>query len=238
MSTLIVNDIVIDVVRKDIKNIHLSVHPPTGRVRIAIPRRVGDDVLRLFAISKLPWIKKQVAKFEGQERQPAREYVSGESHYYRGDRFLLNVIYQNGRPKIIVRNKKYIDLIVREGSDLAQRERVMTEWYRRELKAMLPPLIEKWESAIGVHADEWGIKQMKTRWGTCNTQKRRIWLNLELAKKPEHCLEYVIVHELVHLLERRHNDHFVALVSKYMPNWRSYKDELNRFPLSHPDWGY
>lgn len=236
MPQITVHDIVIDIVRKDIKNIHLSVHPPTGRVRIATPRRVSDKALRLFAISKLPWIKKHIAKFESQERQPAREYVSGESHYYRGDRYLLNVIYQKGRPRVVARNKKYIDLYVREGSDTAQRERVMVEWYRRELKAMLPPLIEKWQAIIGVQPDEWGVKQMKTRWGSCNAPAKRIWLNLELAKKPEHCLEYVIVHELVHLLERRHNDRFISLVSKYMPNWRSYKDELNRFPLSHPDW--
>lgn len=207
-------------------------------MRIATPLRVNDEAVRLFAISKLGWIKKHQVKFDAQERQSAREYVSGESHYYRGERYLLNVIYQKGVPKVIVRNKKYIDLYVRPGSTLAQRRRVITEWYRQQLKAEIPALIAKWQKVIGVEIAECGIKQMKTRWGTCNVTARRIWLNLELAKKPEHCLEYVIVHELVHLLERRHNERFVALMSQFMPQWRTYREELNRFPVSHEEWSY
>jgi len=238
MHQITVSDIVIDVERKNIKNLHLSVHPPTGRVRIATPLYVDDDAVRLFAVAKLSWIKKHIATFESQPRQAAREYVNGESHYYRGERYLLNVIEQSGTPRVQIRNKKYLDLYVRAGSTVTQRERVMNAWYRRELKAMLPPLVEKWENIIGVRASEWNVKQMKTRWGTCNTQARRIWLNLELAKKPEACLEYVTVHELVHLLERSHNARFIAYMNQFLPHWRTLKDELNRFPLSHPDWAY
>lgn len=238
MHQITVNDIVIDVERKNIKNLHLSVHPPTGRVRIATPLRLDDHAVRLFAISKLGWIKKHQAKFENQERQSPREYVSGESHYLQGDRYLLNVIYKQGTPRVIVNSKKYIDLIVRPGSTTAQRERVMQNWYRQQLRQQIPPLFEKWQTIIGVRAGAWQIKQMKTRWGSCNIEARRIWLNLELAKKPEHCLEYVIVHELVHLIERLHNARFIALMSRYLPHWRTLRDELNRFPLSHPDWTY
>lgn len=238
MHQITVNDITIDVERKNIKNLHLSVHPPTGRVRIASPLRVNDDAVRLFAISKLGWIKKHIAKFEEQPRQSPREYVTGESHYLRGDRYLLDVTIQNGAPRVQIRNKKYIDLFVRPNSTVAQRERVMNNWYRQQLHEQIPPLMEKWQAIIGVQLGNWHIKQMKTRWGTCNIEARRIWLNLELAKKPESCLEYVIVHELVHQLERTHNARFVALMNKFMPSWRTLKDELNHFPLSHPEWGY
>jgi predicted metal-dependent hydrolase len=238
MHQITVSGIVIDVVRKNIKNLHLSVHPPTGRVRIAAPLRVNDEAVHLFAISKLSWIKQHRVRFDAQERQSAREYVSGESHYWQGERYLLNVIYQKGAPQVVVRNKKYIDLSVRPGSNLAQRQRVMTEWYRRQLKAEIPALIVKWQNVMGVQVAEYGIKQMKTRWGTCNVPARRIWLNLELAKKPAHCLEYVVVHELVHLLERHHNDRFVAFMSKFLPPWRLYREELNRFPVRHEEWGY
>ncbi|MEP7198655.1 MAG: SprT family zinc-dependent metalloprotease [Chloroflexota bacterium] len=238
MHQITVRDMVIDVVRKDIKNLHLSVHPPTGRVRIATPLHVNDDAVRVFAVSKLAWIKKHQTKFEVQPRQSPREYVSGESHYFGGARYLLNVIYQRGTPKVVVRNKKYLDLYVRKGSDAAQRQRVMTKWYRDQLRAQALPLMEKWQAIIGVPVSEWEIKQMKTKWGTCNIEARRIWLNLELAKKPQKCLEYIIVHELVHLLERRHDDRFMALLNKFLPQWRSLRDELNRFPLSHADWSY
>ncbi len=238
MQQLTISGIVIDVVRKDIKNLHLSVHPPTGRVRIATPLHVNDEAVRLFAISKLAWIKKHQARFEAQPRQSPREYVSGESHYLWGDRYLLQVIFHEGRPQVVVRNKKYIDLYVREGSDQRQREHMMTEWYRAQLKAQVPSLLAKWEATIGVKTAEWQVKTMKTRWGTCNSEARRIWLNLDLAKKPSICLEYIIVHELVHLLERHHNDCFVGYMNQFMPQWRSYKEELNSFPLKHADWSY
>lgn len=238
MHQITVDGIPIDVVRKKIKNLHLAVYPPTGRVRIATPLQLDDDAVRVFAISKLAWIKKHQANFEAQVRQSPREYVSGESHYFQGDRYLLNLIEAPGAPHVHIRNRKQLDLYVRPGSDVAARQRVMTRWYREQLRTQILPLAEKWQAIIGVQADEWQIKQMKTRWGTCNIEARRIWLNLELAKKPEHCLEYIIVHELVHLLERHHNARFSVLMSQSMPHWRIYKEELNRLPLSHAEWEY
>jgi predicted metal-dependent hydrolase len=236
MHQIKVSDILIDVVRKDIKNLHLAVYPPTGRVRIATPLRLDDEAVRLFAISKLHWIKKQRLKFENQERETWREYVSGESHYFEGNRYLLNVIYQNTTPKVEIKNKKYIDLFVRPNSTTEQRERVMAKWYRQRLKERIPVLIEKWQKVIGVQVNGWEVKQMKTKWGTCRIEAKRIWLNLELAKKPANCLEYIIVHELVHLLERNHNDRFISLMNKFMPQWRFHQKELNQLMLSYKDW--
>jgi len=235
---IIIDDLVIDVVRKNIKNLHLRVYPPAGRIRVTAPLRITDEAIRLFAISKLAWIKRQQAKFTYQERQSAREFISGESHYYQGRRYLLNVISRNGPPTVTIRNNKTLDLIVRPGSDTAERERVLTAWYRRQLKQAIPPLIAKWEPIIGIKIAEWGVKQMKTRWGTCNITAQRIWLNLELIKKPSHCLEYVIVHEMVHLLERHHNARFTAYMSRFMPLWPHYREELNRAPLGYEEWEY
>lgn len=238
MHQITVGDFVIDVVRKDIKNLHLAVYPPEGRVRIATPLSVDDEAVRLFAISKLPWIKKHQANFGSQERQSEREYVSGESHYFNGKRYLLNVIYDNASPKIEIRSKKYIDLYVRDGYRVDQRNKVMMEWYRNELKKHIPDMICKWEKVIGVQVNGWGVKQMKTKWGTCNVDAKRILLNLELAKKPLHCLEFIIVHEMVHLLERLHNDQFVGYMDKFMPGWRFNKEELNRYPICEVRRGY
>lgn len=238
MHQIKVSDLVIEVEHKKIKNLHLSVNPPNGWVRIAAPMNIDDEALRLFAVSKLAWVHKQQRKFEEQSRQSEREFVSGESHYFKRERYLLNVIYHKGNPKIVIRNKTYIDLYVREGSAQLLRQRVLTEWYRKQLKAVIPELINKWQGIIGVQVEDWGVKQMKTKWGTCNIEAGRIWLNLELAKKPERCLEYIVVHEMVHLLERKHNDHFVGLMDQFMPQWRTYRDELNQFPLRHESWGY
>lgn len=238
MHQITVGNISIDVVRKDIKNLHLGVYPPNGRVRIASPLKIDDEAVRLFAISKMAWIKKQQLKFETQERQSERRFVSGESHYYKGRRYLLNVIYHNAAPKVEIRNKTHIDLYVRVGSTCEQREKVLTKWYRKQLKDQIPALIDKWQQIIGVEVDDWGVKKMKTKWGTCTPASRRIWLNLELAKKPEHCLEYIIVHEMVHLIERNHSDRFVACMDKFMPQWHLYKEELNRSMLSHETWSY
>lgn len=238
MHQITVSNITIDVVRKNIKNLHLAVYPPTGRIRIATPLNIDDEAVRLFAISKLGWIRKHCKSFESQARETKREYVSGESHYCEGNRYLLNVIYHQATPKVVIRNKKYIDLYVRTGSITEQRKRVMTKWYRQRLKEKIPALIEKWQTLIGVQVNAWEVKQMKTRWGTCRREAKRIWLNLELAKKPAHCLEYIIVHELVHLLERHHNDRFIALMDKFMPQWRFYQNELNQLILSYSDWNY
>jgi len=228
VGTLTVDNIEIQLIKKNIKNLHLSVLPPDGSVRISAPKEVNDETIRLFAVSKLSWIKKQRAKFKRQERQPEREFVSGESHYFLGQRYLLNVIYTNKRRQgAAIRNKTYLDLFVRENSGKEQRRKVMREWYRSELKALIPPLISKWEPIIGVEVKSWGVKRMKTKWGSCNIAAKRIWLNLELAKKNPACLEYIVVHEMVHFLERLHNEHFVAYMDKFLPNWRSIKAELN-----------
>jgi predicted metal-dependent hydrolase len=235
---IIVNDLVVEVVRKKIKNLHLSVYPPNGRVRVSAPLHIDDEAVRMAVISRLAWIRRQQAKFEGQERQSAREYVSGESHYFQGNRYLLNVICHDAPPKVVLRSNTHLEMFVRSGSDTHKRKCVLMNWYRSKLKEAIPGLLSKWEEIIGVEAAEWRIKQMKTRWGTCNIQQRRIWLNLELAKKSPRCLEYIIVHELVHLLERRHNGNFIALMDQFMPQWRLLRDELNQAPLAHENWEY
>ena len=238
MHQIEVANIQIDIVRKDIKNLHLAVYPPNGRVRIASPLRIDDESVRLFAISKLSWIKRYRAKFQAQEREAKRDYVNGESHYYQGQRYLLNVQPTEGKAIVRLRNANQLDLVVKEGATTAQKESVMIDWYRTYLKSQIPSLIAKWEATLGVTVQDWGVKQMKTKWGTCNIEASRIWVNLELAKKSRNCLEYILVHEMVHLLERHHNDRFVAYMDHFLPNWRLLRDELNRAPLSHVEWEY
>ncbi|MEK6697372.1 MAG: SprT family zinc-dependent metalloprotease [Candidatus Deferrimicrobiota bacterium] len=233
-----VGGLAVQVVRKDIKNLHLGVYPPNGRVRVAAPLRVNDEAVRMAVVTRLAWIKRQRAKFAGQNRQSAREFISGESHYFLGRRYRLNVVVQYGPAHVAIRNNRTIDLFVREGSDTAQRERVLLAWYRQQLKELIPPLIQKWEAIVGVKVAEWGVKRMKTKWGACNIKVRRIWLNLELAKKPVQCLESIIAHEMVHLLERHHNDRFTALMDGFMPQWRHHRAEMNRAPLGHETWSY
>jgi len=227
----------VEVVRKAIKNLHLGVYPPHGRVRVAAPLAVSDDAVRLAVIGKLGWIKRQRAKFEAQPRQSQREMVSGESHYFLGQRYRLRVVEHDGPARIALRGKASIDLFVRRDTTAEKREAVLHCWYREQLNALIPPLLEKWQP-VGVQVAAWGIRKMKTKWGSCNANARRIWLNLELAKKPVRCLEYIIVHELVHLLERHHNDRFHALMDDCMPTWRLRRVELNRGLLAHQDWDY
>jgi len=238
MNQITVNNISVDVVRKDIKNMHLAVYPPTGRVRIAAPLRVNDDAIRMFAISKLSWIKRHQRKFENQERISPRDYKERESHYFRGSRYLLRIKETHGAGYVDLKGKTYLDLYVKLDSTLEYKKTVLNEWYRSELKKILPEIIKRWEKKIGVKVDFYGIKQMKTKWGSCNIEKRRIWLNLELAKKPIHCLEYILLHEMIHLLERNHNDRFKNYMDNYLPGWKQIKDELNRIPVSHADWNY
>jgi predicted metal-dependent hydrolase len=233
-----VSGIPVQIVRKAIKNLHLGVYPPQGRVRVAAPLAVSDDAVRLAVVGKLGWIKRQRARFDEQPRQTLRDMVTGESHYFLGRRYRLRVIRYDGAAKVILRNKATIEIHIQAFSSPGQRERVLHAWYRQELKALIPPLIEKWQSALGVQVADWGVKRMKTRWGTCNTRARRIWLNLELAKKPVQCLEYIIAHEMVHLLERHHNDHFMALMEKHLPHWRTSRQELNAAPLAHETWTF
>ena len=221
----------VQIVRKDIKNLHLGVYPPDGRVRVAAPLSVSDDAVRLAVIGKLGWIKKQQAKFAAQPRQTEREMVSGESHYFLGQRYRLRVIEHEGAGNVVLRNKATIDLHVRPDTGAKQREQLLQRWHRKHLRALTPPLLKKWQPVLGVHVPDWGIKKMKTKWGSCSVDACRIWLNLELAKKPVACLEYVVVHELVHLLERHHSDRFLALMDQSLPQWRIYRDELNCAPL-------
>ena len=233
-----IGNLSIDVVRKDIKNMHLAVYPPEGRIRLAAPERTDHEVVRLFAISKLSWLKKHVRNFKEQKRETPRQFVSGESHYFQGKRFLLEVVEHNDNNRVEIKGTKTLKMHVRPNSSSEKREEVLKEWHRKQLKAQIPDLIEKWEKIIGVKSNDWGVKLMRTKWGACNREAKRIWLNLELAKKPTICLEYIIVHELVHLLERNHNDRFIGYMDQFMPKWRLHRDELNRLPVAHVDWGY
>ncbi len=238
LHQLRVNGLAVDVVRKAIKNLHLGVYPPHGRVRVAAPLAVSNDAVRLAVIGKLGWIKRQRAKFETQARQSRRDMISRESHYFLGHRYRLRVVEHSGAGRVVLRNKSCIDLYVRAKTSTKQREQVLQRWYRERLKASIPPFLEKWQPVLGVQVADWGVKKMKTKWGTSSIDARRIWLNLELAKKPAQCLEYIIVHEMVHLLERHHNERFIALMDKYLPNWRARRDELNHAPLVHETWSY
>jgi predicted metal-dependent hydrolase len=226
----------IEIVRKDIKNLHLGVYPPAGRVRVAAPLRVSNEAVRLAVIGKLGWIKRQQSRFERQPRQSAREMVSGESHYFCGQRYRLRVYATSGPARVVVSNNSVIELHVRLGVAAESRQRVMTAWYREYLKQAIPPLIGKWQKRLGVKVFACGIKKMKTKWGTCNADAGRIWINLELAKKSADCLEYVVLHELVHLTVRRHDDQFVAIMDKCLPRWRILRAELNGLPLAHEIW--
>jgi len=237
MRQIELGNIKIDVEQKNIKNIHLSVYPPKGKVRISAPERMDLDTIRVFAISKLSWIKKQQELFKNQDRETPREYITKESHYFKGERYLLKVTKHNARPKVILKHR-VIELYIRPNTTIEKRKQILDEWYRAELKKIVPKMIKKWEKKIGIKSNEFGIKKMRTKWGSCSTEAKRIWVNLELAKKPTECLEYIIVHELVHLLERSHNKKFVKFMDEFMPKWRFYRDELNRLPFSHIDWHY
>ena len=224
--------------RKPIKNLHLSVLPPDGKVRVSSPLRLKDDVIRSLVATRIPWIRKQKARFDAQERQTPREYMSGESHHVLGKAHKLEVVCEYGSPRVSLKGKGKIILRVRPNSTLARREEVLMDWYRSELRVILKELVETWQKRIGVAVGSWGIKRMKTRWGTCDHKTGRILLNLELMKKPMTCIEYVVVHELLHLIETRHNGRFVELMTKHLPKWRSSKEELNRFMLAHEEWTY
>ncbi|MGB5988963.1 MAG: SprT family zinc-dependent metalloprotease [Marinifilaceae bacterium] len=226
-SEIRINDIDVLVYKKDIKNFHLNVLPPDGKVRVSVPFSTSEEAVRLFVITRLPWIRKQIKNFQEQARQTERQYISGESHYFKGDRYLLNVIENDGRSKLEIRGKKYIDLYVKADTSVDEKERVFDRWYRREMKTQLPHLFEKWEKVIGVHAEEVVVRKIKVKWGTCMVSSKKISLNIDLIKKPSVCLEYIIVHELIHLLEEKHNDVFVSYIDRFMPKWRIYKKELN-----------
>lgn len=238
MSTRIeLGDIAVDVVRKDIKNVHLSVFPPAGKVRISAPLRMELDTIRVFAITKLGWIRSQQKKLRAQVRETPREFIDRESHYVWGKRYLLKVIEQDAPPSVELKHSRMV-LAVRPGSTERQRALVLEAWYRERLKEAVPALIAKWQPIMGVKATRFFVQRMKTRWGSCNPVARSIRINTDLAKKPPECLEYIVVHELVHLLEPTHNARFVTLMDGFMPKWKFYRDELNRLPVRHDDWVY
>jgi predicted metal-dependent hydrolase len=230
-------DVAVDVVRKHIKNVHLSVHPPTGRVRIAAPRHMSLDTVRVFAIAKLPWIKRQQRKLQEQERETPREYLDRESHYVWGKRYLMKTIEADQPPSVELSHGRMI-FRVRPGTDTAKRQAIVEEWQREQLRNVVTPLIEKWERLMGVRVRRFFVQRMKTKWGSCNHRVGSIRLNTDLARKPRECLEYIVVHEMVHLLEPTHNTHFIALMDRFMPKWQTIRESLNRLPVRHEDWTY
>jgi predicted metal-dependent hydrolase len=229
--------VVLDIVRKDIKNIHLSVYPPTGRVRISVPARMTLDTVRLFAIGKLGWIRQQQRKLREQERQSPREYVDRESHYVWGRRVLLTLLEADAPPTVQLRHSR-LRVTLRPGTDSAGREAIVSNWYRQTLKAEVQPLISAWAPRLGVDVTGFYVQQMKTKWGSCNPIARTLRLNTELAKKPLPCLEYIVVHEMSHLLEPTHGPRFLALMDRLLPDWRETRALLNSLPARHERWEY
>lgn len=223
--------------RKAIKNLHISVLPPDGRIRVAAPEQMTDTAIRMAVISRIPWIKKQQRDFAAQPRQSDREMVSGECHYFWGKPHRLNLVERVGRHEVKVSGGK-IHLFVNPGTSVENRALVLAEFYRARLKAQVEKLIPEWQQRVAVELADWSVKKMKTKWGSCNVSAKRIWFNLELAKKPPECLEYILVHELIHLLERKHNERFRAHMDKFMPNWRERRDLLNTLPLAFGTWTY
>ena len=225
------------VVRKEIRNLHLGVYPPDGRVRIAAPIATSDAAVRAAVATKLGWIKRQQRGFSNQARESAREMVTGESHFVLGKRYRLVLVVEDAPRRVELRSQRLL-LHSRPHDGTDQRRETLDTWYREQLRELTPPLLEKWERTLGVRPAAWGIKRMKTKWGSCNAKDRRIWVNLELAKKPHACLEYLVVHELVHMLVRKHNEQFTALMDLHLPRWRHTRKILNASPLAHASWDY
>lgn len=237
-KTLRIRKLTVEVVRKDIKNLHLGVYPPNGRVRVAAPLAVSDEAVRLAVIGKLAWIRRQREKFEKQPRQTPREAVTGESHYVFGRRYRLSTVKTDGRPHVLLRTKTQMELHVPARTSTADRVAILERWYRGQLRSTAGPLLDQWQDTLGVDLEFWGVKRMKTKWGSCNHQTRRVWLNSELAKKPPACLEYIIVHELIHLLEPKHGERFISLMDTNLPDWRQRRALLNSSPLANENWTY
>lgn len=227
----------VEVVLKDIKNVHLSVHPPSGRVRIAAPERMDLDAVRLFAISKLDWIKNQQRKLAEQDREAPREYLERESHYVWGKRYLLSVGEVDAAPQVSLGHQR-LHLQVRPGSTQAKREAVIDAWYRDQLRQRSLRLIDRWEPKIGVSVEKLFVQRMKTRWGSCNARAMTVRLNTDLAKKPSKCLEYIVVHEMLHIIEPSHNANFQSLMRRHLPDWAHRRQMLNELPVRHEEWAY
>jgi predicted metal-dependent hydrolase len=236
-TQLQLGEIAVEVVLKDIKNIHLSVYPPTGKVRISAPSRMTLDTIRVFVISKLGWIKQQQEKLRGQERETPREYLDRESHFVWGKRYLLKVIECDEAPSVELQHSRML-LRMRPGTPDKKKQAVMEAWYRKQNRKAVPSLIAKWEPVIGVKVEKFFVQKMKTKWGSCNATSKSIRLNTDLAKKPLQCLEYLVVHEIAHLLVRHHNEQFLGLMDKCLPGWRLLRQTLNDAPLAHADWTY
>lgn len=234
-DTIKLGDVVINVTRKAVKNVHLSVHPPAGHVTLIAPSGTRLEVARAYAISKLGWIRNQRAKLLAQPRETPRQFVERESHYVWGRRYLLSVTEKDAKPSVTLDHRR-IRLAVRPGTTLAKRANVIREWQRSLLHQVVPALICKWEAKLGVKVTGYFLQRMKTKWGSCNHRAGNIRLNTELVKKPKDLLEYVVVHEMVHLIEATHNERFVALLQRHYPAWREARAELNELPLSAEVW--
>jgi len=234
-QTIRLGEIGIVVTRKDVKHVHLSVHPPDGRVTLVAPKGTRPEVARAYAVSRLGWIRKQQSGLRGQARETQRQFVGRETHYLWGRRYLLTVREEEAKPAVKLSHRR-ITLTVRPGSDRARREAVMHEWHKSLLHAALPELIRKWERKLGVKVAGYFLQRMKTKWGGCNHRAGTIRLNTELVKKPKDLLEYVVVHEMLHLLAPTHSEQFFGLLSKHYPSWREARAELNELPLGAESW--
>ncbi|GAB3222890.1 SprT family zinc-dependent metalloprotease [Hymenobacter seoulensis] len=231
MSTTVqIGDLAVEVVRKPIRTMRVTIYPPAGRIRVAVPLRLPEETIHQFVLSRRDWIQKHQARFAALPQPTPRTYSTGETHYYQGRPYQLRVHTTLGRAKVVLLDDQFLDLYIQPESTLAEREQALTAWYRARLKEQIPVLLAYWEPIVGVQTLAWGVKQMKTRWGTCSIRARRIWLSLELIKKPISCLEYVVVHELVHLHERLHNARFWGLMDQFMPDWRQHKVLLQAHP--------
>jgi predicted metal-dependent hydrolase len=237
MPTVMLGDISVDVSLKKIKNVHLSVYPPTGRVRISAPTGMSLDNIRVFAISKLGWIKQEQRKLQQQEREPQREYLDRESHYVWGKRYLLEIVLADTAPSVELKHRRMV-LHARSGTDETKKQLILEAWYRKQLRDAVPALIAKWEPLMGVKVNRFFLQRMKTKWGSCTPASHSIRLNTDLAKKPRECLEYIVVHEMMHLIEPTHNARFIAGMDRFMPRWSFYRDLLNRLPVRHETWQY
>jgi predicted metal-dependent hydrolase len=236
MTELIeLGDISIAVTRKAIKNVHLSVHPPDGRVTMSAPTATRPEVARAYAISKIGWIRQQQAKLRNQARETPRQFVERESHYLWGRRYLMTVVEREAIPGVTLDHKR-ITLRVRPGTDQAKRARIIHRWHKALLHEFIPPLIKRWEPKLGVHVVAYFLQRMKTKWGSCNHSAGHIRLNTELVKKPKDLIEYVVVHEMVHLIEPTHNERFISILTDNFPTWREARAELNELPLAAEAW--
>ncbi len=235
MESITIGEINIAVTRKNVKNVHLSVHPPEGHVTLVAPSNTRLDVARAYAITKLPWIRQQQEQLRNQAREAPREFVKRESHYLWGRRYLLNIIEQNAKPQVVVDHKR-ITLFLRPGNSIEKRREVMHEWHKTLLHDFIPDVIQKWEPKLGVKVKRYYLQKMKTKWGSCNHQSGHIRLNTELVKKPKDLIEYVVVHEMVHLIEPTHNDRFLSILTQSYPTWREARQELNELPLAAEEW--